>query len=442
MILFRIGLTTDKPIPPEDIAHALETIRSIKASLTNLINILKPLINDANIALRITPRPACSVDCRQGCTGGSMCYQDVIETFDKVIKAGGPMCFLQTPNPRLLPTCYSHLQIPSKANACPSSPEHDHLHITNSHRILLENMQSQIDRLRVAYSTLAVYNWTIRNIPLRLDGKKQRSQDLNILRILEDWNNISKVRSEYEWVWGGPDYHSIGSWEDFGTACKEVAEMDGAGIGEFNLMILIKHDLICAPKPTGKRKKRSWSIESKPPASALYPGGRRSISTSPRPKPDEDSHERCEGCDENIEIPFGVCDAARAAAEATKRPEGPEHSKPSKPLRPSRTPPNPDAECATVKPIEGMPLYNIPREFEQVFARVMKMVTKPEVLTDETGRFTTKAKGKWRCEEGVSAEEEAVLYNRDFAPKAKVLCNWCREQKRIAENAADVIRRI
>lgn len=365
-----------------------------------------------------------------------MCYQDVIETFDKVIKAGGPMCFLQTPSPSLLPTCYSHLQIPSKANACPSNPEHDHLHITNSHRILLENMQSQIDHLRVTYSTLTVYNWTIRNIPLRLDGKKQRSQDLNILRILEDWNDISKVRSEYEWVWGGPDYRSVGSWEDFETACKEVAQMDGAGIGEFNLMILTKHDLICTSGPTGKKKKRSWSMESKPPVSALYPGGRRSISISPRPKSDEDLHERCERCDENIVISLRVRDAVKAAAEATKRPEGPEHPKPSrppKPLNPSGTPPTPDTECVTIKLIEGMP-------FEQVFARVMKMVTKPEVLTDETGRFTTKAKGKWRCEEGVSAEEEAVLYNRDFAPKAKVLCNWCREQKRIAENAADAMR--
>lgn len=375
-----------------------------------------------------------------------MCYQDAIETFDKVIRAGGPMCFLQTTSPRLLPTCYSHLQIPSKVNACPSSREHDHLHITNNHRILLENMQSQIDHLCVACSALTAYSWKYRNIPLRLDGKKQRSQDLNILRILEHWNDISKVQSEYEWVWGGPDCHSVSSWKDFRIACKDVAEMDSAGIGEFNLRILIKSDLICASKPTGKKKKRSWSMESmnkRPPPSALYPGGRRSTPIPPRSKPDDNFHERCEGCDENIEISREERDAARAAAEAKNRPEGPEPSKYYrllKPPKPSGTPPNQNAECVTAKLIDETPLYGIPREFEQVFARVIKMVTKPEVLTDETGRFTTKAKGKWRCEEGVSAEEESVLYNRDFAPKAKELCNWCREQKRIVENTADAMR--
>lgn len=238
----------------------------------------------------------------------------------------------------------------------------------------------------------------------------------------------------------------MSSWKDFRIACKDVAEMGSAGIGEFNLRILIKSDLIRASKPTGKKKKRSWSMESlskKPPASALYPGGRKSTPAPSRPKPEDDFHERCEGCDENIEISREERDAVRVAAEAKNRLSGPEPSKYSrllKPPKPSGTPPSPDTECVTTKLIDEMPLYGIPREFEQVFARVMKMVTKPEVLTDETGRFTTKAKGKWRCEEGVSAEEESVLYNRDFAPKAKELCNWCREQKRIAENSADAMQ--
>lgn len=440
-MLFRIGLTTDKPIPLGDIARALGTIRSIKASLTNLISILKPLINDADIALRTTPRPACGVDCQEGCTGGGMCYRDIIVTFDKVIGAGGPMCFLQTPNPKLLPTCYSHLQIPSKVNVCPLGHDHDHLHITNNHRTLLENMQLQVDHLRASCSTLTIYNWTYHNIPLRLDGKKQRSHSLDILRIVEHWNDISTVRSEYEWVWGGPDRRGVSSWKDFRVACKDVAGVDSLDIDEFNLMILINNKLIRASNPTRKKKRRSWSMESmnkKPPASALYPDGRRSISTPAQPKPTEgdDFHERCEKCDESIEISRIERQVARAAAEAAKRPGGPE------PPKSSETPPNSSAECVTAKSIpKEPPLYGIPREFEQVFARVIKMVTKSEVLTDGTGRFTTKAKGKWRCEEGASAEEESVLYNRNFAPKAKELCAWCRERKRVAENTADAMRK-
>lgn len=373
-----------------------------------------------------------------------MCYRDVIETFDKVIKAGGPMCFLQTetPNPRLLPTCYSHLQIPSKVNACPSGHEHDHLHITNNHRILLENMQSQVAHLRTTYSTLTFYGWTYRNIPLRLDGKRQRSQDLDISRILEHWNDINRVQSEYGWVWGGPDCHCVSSWEDFEVACKDVAGMDSAGIGEFNLRILIKNDLVHVPRTTGK-KRRSWSMESigkKPPASTLYPDGRRSISTPPpKPEVNDDLHEKCEKCDENIETSRKEREAAREASEAGKHPRGPGPSKLSKT---SETPSNSDASCATTKTsLEETLLYGIPREFGQVFTKVVKMVTRAEVLTDETGRFTTKAKGKWRCEEGTSAEEELVLYNRNFAPKAKELCDWCRERKRVTENATEVMRK-
>lgn len=378
-----------------------------------------------------------------------MCYRDVIETFDKVIGAGGPMCFLQTTNPRLLPTCYSHLQVPSKVNVCPLGHDHDHLHITNNHRILLESIQSQVDHLRTMCSTLTVYNWTYRNIPLRIDGKRQRSQDLDILRIVKHWNDINAVRSEYEWVWGGPDCRGVSSWKDFRAACRDVAGMDSADIGEFNLIILIKNDLIRTSEPAGK-KRRSWSMESmskKSPASTLYPDGRRSISTPPRPMSTtgDDLHEGCEGCDENIEISRIERAVARAAVKVVKHPEDLENPKPSRSLKLPQsyvTSQNPGTKCITTKSVpEELPLYNIPREFEQVFAKVVKMVTKPEALTDKTGRFTTKAKGKWRCEEGASAEEELVLYNRNFAPKAKVLCNWCRERKRVAENAADAMRK-
>lgn len=226
--------------------------------------------------------------------------------------------------------------------------------------------------------------------------------------------------------------------------------MDSADIGEFNLMILIKNDLIRTSKPAGKKKRRSWSMESmskKSPASTLYPDGRRSISTPPQPisTAGDDLHERCERCDENIEISRIERAVARAAIKVVKHSESLENPKPSKPFKlpqSSVTFQNSDTKCITTKPVlEGLPLYSIPREFEQVFARVVKMVTKSESLTDKSGRFTTKAKGKWRCEEGASAEEELVLYNRNFAPKAKVLCNWCRERKRVAENTADAMRK-
>lgn len=322
--------------------------------------------------------------------------------------------------PRSLPTSCSQLKAPSKSDACPSSRDHDHLHITSSHRTLLENLESQLTNLRKLCSQLNSGYRTYRNVPLRIDRKKQRNQDHALVETLSYWGDINRVQLDYEWVWGGAACRTVDSWEDFWTACKDVAVMESIGIGEFNMRIFIKNNLVDALEGTVKKKKRSWSIQSKkPPTSTLYADRRQLLPALPQPglMVEGEWDEECEQC-------FKDCEENRLACErkAGKSPEI---------FKPSATPDSP--VVGNAENIEEQLLYGIPQGLEEMFARILKMM-KAESLTDKnTGRFTTKAKGKWRCEEEVLPEEELELYNRRFEPPAKKLCKWCRERKRAAE---------
>lgn len=153
------------------------------------------------------------------------------------------MCDLSKKDPNKHPTGES------SSSQCLPTPAHDHLHITNHHRLFLESLQHELNTLFIIYCQLASLSLLYRTTPSRLHEKRKQSNS----HIVGYWSNISQIQRDFDWVWGYQ--RSLECWEDFKHTCQNVSGTL-VGIEEVNRRMM----MYSARNPTKEMEKqlRGW----------------------------------------------------------------------------------------------------------------------------------------------------------------------------------------